>query len=60
MNPVAVIPARYGSNRLPGKPIIHRVYERVEDAGIFSRILVATDSEAIARRVEAMITSHLA
>ena len=61
MNPVAVIPARYGSNRLPGKPlldlcgkpIIQRVYERVKEAGIFSRVLVATDSEAIARCVEA-------
>jgi len=61
VNPVAVIPARYGSNRLPGKPlldlcgkpIIQRVYERVKEAGIFSRILVATDSEEIVRRVEA-------
>ena len=61
MNPVAVIPARHGSNRLPGKPlldlcgkpIIQRVYERVRKAGLFSRILVATDSEEIVRRVEA-------
>jgi 3-deoxy-manno-octulosonate cytidylyltransferase (CMP-KDO synthetase) len=61
VNPVAVIPARYGSSRLPGKPlldlcgkpIIQRVYERVKEAGIFSRVLVATDSEEIARRVEA-------
>jgi len=61
LNPVAVIPARYGSKRLPGKPlinlggkpIIQRVYERVKEAGIFSRVLVATDSEEIVRRVEA-------
>jgi 3-deoxy-manno-octulosonate cytidylyltransferase (CMP-KDO synthetase) len=70
VNPVAVIPARYGSSRLPGKPlldlcgkpIIQRVYERVNEAGIFSRILVATDSEEILRRVQsfggdAMLTS---
>ncbi len=60
MKPVAVIPARFGSTRLPGKllldlcgkPIIQRVYERVKAAGVFSRILVATDSEKIAHRVE--------
>ncbi len=60
VNPVAVIPARYGSTRLPGKPlidlcgkpIIQRVYERIREVGIFSRILVATDSEEILRRVE--------
>jgi 3-deoxy-manno-octulosonate cytidylyltransferase (CMP-KDO synthetase) len=58
---VAVIPARYGSNRLPGKPlldlcgkpIIQRVHERVKAVGIFSRVLVATESEEIVRRVEA-------
>lgn len=61
MNPVVVIPARYGSSRLPGKPlldlcgkpIVQRVYEQVREAGIFSRILVATDSEEVVRRVEA-------
>lgn len=61
MSPVAVIPARYGAKRLPGKPlidlggkpIIQRVYERVNEAGIFSRVLVATDSEEILQRVEA-------
>ena len=61
MDPVAVIPARYGSKRLPGKPlldlcgkpIIQHVYERAQEAGLFSRILVATDSEIIQQRVEA-------
>ena len=61
MNPVVVIPARYGSSRLPGKPlldlcgrpIVQRVYEQVKEAGIFPRIVVATDSEEVVRRVEA-------
>ncbi len=60
MEPVAVIPARYGSTRLPGKPLsdlcgkplIQRVYEQVRQAEIFSRIVVATDSEPIFRCVE--------
>ncbi len=60
MKPVAVIPARYGSTRLPGKPlldlcgrpIIQRVYDQAKAAGIFSRIIVATDSEEIFRIVE--------
>ena len=72
MEPVAVIPARYGSTRLPGKPLldlcgkplIQRVYEQVRKAGIFSRIVVATDSERIFRCVESfggealMTSSH--
>ncbi len=61
MKPAAVIPARYGSTRLPGKllldlcgrPIIQRVYDQAKEAGIFSRIIVATDSEEILRTVEA-------
>jgi 3-deoxy-manno-octulosonate cytidylyltransferase (CMP-KDO synthetase) len=59
MDPVAIIPARYGSQRLPGKPlldlggkpIIRHVYDRAREAGIFSRILVATDSSEIYRTV---------
>lgn len=55
MECIAIIPARHGSTRLPGKPLrdlcgrplIERVYERVRKAGIFSRIVVATDSEEI-------------
>jgi len=61
MKPAAVIPARYGATRLPGKPlldlcgrpIIQRVYDRAREAGIFSRIIVATDSEEILQTVEA-------
>lgn len=60
MECIAVIPARYGSTRLPGKPlrdlcgrpVIERVYERVRKAGIFSRIIVATDSEEIRNCVQ--------
>lgn len=60
MECVAIIPARYGSTRLRGKPLrdlcgkplIERVYERVQAAGIFARVLVATDSEEIRSRVQ--------
>ncbi len=67
---VAIIPARFGSTRLPGKPLsvihgktlIERVYERVCAAECPSRVVVATDDERIARVVrgfggEAVITS---
>lgn len=58
---IAIIPARYDSTRLPGKPIleiagktlIEHVYRRVEQARTVSRILVATDDSRIARAVEA-------
>jgi len=53
---VAVIPARYGSQRLPGKPLadicgkpmIQHVYERTAQAGSIDWCLVATDDERIA------------
>lgn len=56
---VAVIPARYASQRLPakplfnlgGKPMVQRVYERVSEASHVSRVLVATDDERIAQVV---------
>jgi len=55
MRTIAVIPARYRSNRLPGKPLkdIHgkpmvaRVYERVCRASLLDDVLVATDDERI-------------
>ena len=59
-NAIAIIPARYQSTRLPGKPVIEirgktlieHVYRRVEQAALVERILVATDDERIARAVE--------
>ncbi|WGZ96297.1 MAG: 3-deoxy-manno-octulosonate cytidylyltransferase [Candidatus Thiothrix putei] len=56
MNPVLVIPARYASSRLPGKPLrelagkplIQHVHERAMAAG-FATVLVATDDERIRR-----------
>ncbi|MEN8141819.1 MAG: 3-deoxy-manno-octulosonate cytidylyltransferase [Thermodesulfobacteriota bacterium] len=56
---VAIIPARYQSNRFPGKPLadiggkpmIQHVYERAEAAPILSRVAVATDDERIAEVV---------
>lgn len=52
---IAVIPARFGSERLPGKPLlketgkylIQHVYERVSRATKISSVLVATDDKRI-------------
>lgn len=60
MSVVAIIPARYGSTRFPGKPLallrskpmILHVYERTRLVSGLDRILVATDDERIARVVE--------
>ncbi|PYQ57945.1 MAG: 3-deoxy-manno-octulosonate cytidylyltransferase [Acidobacteria bacterium] len=57
---VGAIPARYGSTRLPGKPLlpiagrpmIEHVYTRVARARGLSRVVVLTDDERIARAVE--------
>ena len=57
---VVVIPARYASTRLPGKPLvplagkpmIQRVYERAKRATRVDRVVVATDDERIAQLVE--------
>jgi 3-deoxy-manno-octulosonate cytidylyltransferase (CMP-KDO synthetase) len=58
---VAIIPARYASTRLPGKPLvalagklmIERVWERVRRAKKIFRVIVATDDERIIRAVAA-------
>lgn len=58
---VAIIPARYGSTRFPGKPLadlagkpmIQHVYERVSLAKRIDEVLVATDDDRIVRAVEA-------
>ena len=60
MRIVGVIPARYGSTRLPGKsliplcgkPLVQWVYERARQAKALDAILVATDDERIRRAVE--------
>ena len=67
---VAIIPARFGSTRLPGKPLsqingkpmVQHVWERVREARSVDRVLVATDDERIAAVVrgfggEAAMTS---
>jgi 3-deoxy-manno-octulosonate cytidylyltransferase (CMP-KDO synthetase) len=61
MRTIAVIPARYRSKRLPGKPLenIHgkpmvcRVYERVSRARLVEDVFVATDDERIVDAVVA-------
>jgi 3-deoxy-manno-octulosonate cytidylyltransferase (CMP-KDO synthetase) len=53
---VAIIPARYHSNRFEGKPVapilgkpmIQHVYERALSVALLSRVVVATDDERIA------------
>jgi 3-deoxy-manno-octulosonate cytidylyltransferase (CMP-KDO synthetase) len=68
---VAIIPARYHSTRLPGKPLlplakipmIMHVVERARRASLVSRVIVATDDERILSAVrshgaEARLTSR--
>lgn len=58
---VAVIPARYASQRLPGKPLIdllgkpmiQRVYEQAKRARLLDRVVVATDDQRIVGVVQA-------
>ena len=60
MKVLCVIPARYASTRLPGKPLLDiagkpmvvRVYERASKANGVSETLVATDDERIKAAVE--------
>jgi 3-deoxy-manno-octulosonate cytidylyltransferase (CMP-KDO synthetase) len=57
---IAVIPARYASSRLPGKPLaqiagkpmIQHVVERVRKAKNLTRVVVATDDERVKKAVE--------
>lgn len=58
---VVVIPARYGSSRLPGKPLVslaglpmvQHVYARAKLAQKVGRVIVATDDDRIIKAVEA-------
>jgi 3-deoxy-manno-octulosonate cytidylyltransferase (CMP-KDO synthetase) len=69
-NVLGLIPARYASSRLPGKPLIEiagkamiqHVYERTRQARKIDRVVVATDDERIYEHVlefggEAVMTS---
>ena len=57
---VAIIPARYHSNRfegkplalIDGKPMIQHVYERARSVEFLSQVVVATDSIEISHCVE--------
>ncbi|WP_193310619.1 3-deoxy-manno-octulosonate cytidylyltransferase [Halorubrum halophilum] len=59
---LGVIPARYGSTRLPGKPLakiadkpmIQHVYERANNAALLDDLIVATDDERIVEVVESI------
>lgn len=70
MRTIGIIPARYASTRLPGKPLadiwgkplIQYVYEQAKKAESISDLIVATDDERIYKVVEsfggrAMMTS---
>jgi 3-deoxy-manno-octulosonate cytidylyltransferase (CMP-KDO synthetase) len=70
MTIIAIIPARYGSTRFPGKalamikgkPMVQRVYERTRQSKFVSRVVVATDDDRIMQAVtgfggEAVMTS---
>ena len=60
MHFVGVIPARFNSTRLPGKPLleiagkplIQWVHERAQQASRLDDVIVATDDERIFRAVE--------
>jgi 3-deoxy-manno-octulosonate cytidylyltransferase (CMP-KDO synthetase) len=57
---MVVIPARYGSSRFPGKPLImlgrkpmiQHVYEQAAACRVVTEVLVATDDERIKQAVE--------
>lgn len=60
MKNICVIPARYASTRLPGKPLkdicgkpmICRVFERAKNSKLVDEVIVATDDERIFQAVE--------
>jgi 3-deoxy-manno-octulosonate cytidylyltransferase (CMP-KDO synthetase) len=60
MKSIALIPARYNATRFPGKlmaelkgrTVIRRTYEATEATGLFSEVIVVTDSETIREELE--------
>ena len=60
MKTLGVIPARYGAQRFPGKPLaliagkplVQRVYEQARQARRLDDVIVATDDDRIRRAVE--------
>ena len=70
MQIIGIIPARYGSTRLPGKPLVEingttmvqRVYEQATRSKRLNKVIVATDNDKIFNHVkgfggEVMMTS---
>ena len=59
MKIIGIIPARYSSTRLPGKPLaniigksmIQRVYEQCKKSTVLSELIVATDNKQIQKHV---------
>ncbi|MBI4717606.1 MAG: 3-deoxy-manno-octulosonate cytidylyltransferase [Planctomycetes bacterium] len=59
MSTLAIIPARFGATRLPGKPLakqtgkylVQHVYERTVSCAAIDRVAVATDDDRIAQAV---------
>ncbi|RMA64198.1 3-deoxy-manno-octulosonate cytidylyltransferase [Ulvibacter antarcticus] len=60
MKIIAMIPARYGASRFPGKlmqdlggkPVIVRTYEAAKETQLFDEVYVVTDSEVIFNEIE--------
>lgn len=60
MKIIAMIPARYGASRFPGKlmqdlggkPVIVRTYEAAKATNLFDEVYVVTDSELIFQEIE--------
>lgn len=63
MNIVALIPARAGSKRIPGKnikplggkPLIQWTIEAAQQSGVFSRIVVSSDDDAILKLADSFM-----
>ena len=63
MEILAVIPARYASQRFPGKPLVkigdkpmvQWVYEAAKSCPDFARVVVATDDDRIADCVHQLV-----